>query len=162
MTCWAAGRPSPIPTRTEASRPSTISCSRRPGQDELNRLLENVHQLTEISEADPRLRHIHYDWLDAAERTQATVRQLSEQLRRFLDDQVWSENRRVIDILHEIESHALRLREERIPVTTELDAASPDLVLPMERPLYAPVAKAAIDSRSIQPADSAAPRMKPR
>jgi hypothetical protein len=32
----------------------------------------------------------------------------------------------------------------------------------MERPLYAPVAKAAIDSRSIQPAASAAPRMKPR
>ena len=125
-------------------------------QDELNRLLESVHQLTEISEADPRLRHIHYDWLDAAERTQATVRQLSEQLRRFLDDQVWSENRRVIDILHEIESHALRLREERIPFTTELDAASPDLVLPMERPLYAPVAKAAIDSSSIQPADEEA------
>ena len=125
-------------------------------QDELNRLLESVHQLTEISEADPRLRHIHYDWLDAAERTQATVRQLSEQLRRFLDDQVWSENRRVIDILHEIESHALRLREEHIPVTTELDAASPDLVLPMERPLYAPVAKAAIDSSSIQPADEEA------
>ena len=125
-------------------------------QDELNRLLESVHQLTEISEADPRLRHIHYDWLDAAERTQATVRQLSEQLRRFLDDQVWSENRRVIDILHEIESHALRLREERIPVTTELDAASPDLVLPMERPLYAPVAKAAIDSSSIQAGDEEA------
>ena len=125
-------------------------------QEELNRLLESVHQLTEISEADPRLRHIHYDWLDAAERTQATVRQLSEQLRRFLDDQVWSENRRVIDILHEIESHALRLREERIPVTTELDAASPDLVLPMERPLYAPVARAAIDSSSIRPADEEA------
>jgi flagellar motility protein MotE (MotC chaperone) len=126
-------------------------------QDELNRLLDSVHQLTEISEADPRLRHIHYDWLDAAERTQATVRQLSEQLRRFLDDQAWSENRRVMDILHEIESHALRLREERrILVTTELDAASPDLVLPMERPLYAPVRKAAIDSGSVEPADEEA------
>src|SRR5690348_14974900 len=125
-------------------------------QQELSDLLDSVHELTEITGRDPRLRHIHYDWLDAAERTQATVRQLSEQLRRFLDDQVWSENRRVIDILHEIESHALRLREERIPVTTELDAASPDLVLPMERPLYAPVAKAAIDSSSIRPADEEA------
>ena len=119
-------------------------------QDELNRLLESVHQLTEISEADPRLRHIHYDWLDATERIQATVRQLSEQLRRFLDDQVSSENHRVIDILHEIESHALRLREEHIRVPAELDAASPDLVLPMERPLYAPVTKAAIDGGSIR------------
>ena len=126
-------------------------------QDELNRLLESVHQLTEITEADPRLRHVHYDWLDAAERTQTTVRQLSEQLRRFLDDQVWSENRRVIDILHEIESCALQLREERrIPVVAELDAASPDIVLPMERPLYAPVGKATIDSGSVQPADEEA------
>ena len=57
-------------------------------QEELSGLLDSVHQLTEITGRDQRLRHIHYDWLDAAERTQATVRQLSEQLRRFLDDQV--------------------------------------------------------------------------
>src|SRR6185437_5803304 len=125
-------------------------------QEELSELLDRVHSLAAIAESDARLRLIHYDWLDAAERTQATVRQLSEQLRRFLDDQVWFENRRVIDILRQIESRALRLREERVPVTTELDAASPDLVLPMERPLYAPVAKAAIDSSSIQPADEEA------
>ena len=80
-------------------------------QEELSGLLDSVHQLTEITGKDPRLRHIHYDWLDAAERTQATVRHLSEQLRRFLDDQVWFENRRVIDILRGIESHALELRE---------------------------------------------------
>jgi flagellar motility protein MotE (MotC chaperone) len=63
-------------------------------QEELSAMLEQVHLLTGIAERDPRLRHIHYDWLDAAERTQATVRQLSEQLRRFLDDQIWFENRR--------------------------------------------------------------------
>ena len=57
-------------------------------QEELSGLLDSVHQLTEITGKDLRLRHIHYDWLDAAERTQATVRHLSEQLRRFLDDQV--------------------------------------------------------------------------
>ena len=39
------------------------------------------------------------------------MRQLSEQLRRFLDDQVWFENRRVIDILRSIEARALELRE---------------------------------------------------
>ena len=54
-----------------------------------------------------------------------TVRQLSEQLRRFLDDQVWFENRRVIDILRSIEARALQLRETRnIQVTMELDAVS--------------------------------------
>ena len=39
-------------------------------QEELSGLLDRVHSLGGITEADPRLRHIHYDWLDAAERTQ--------------------------------------------------------------------------------------------
>src|SRR6516225_7635339 len=86
-------------------------------QEELSDLLDTVHNLNDLPGRDTRLRHIHYDWLDAAERTQATVRQLSEQLRRFLDDQVWFENRRVIDILRQIESRALTLRETKnIPV----------------------------------------------
>jgi flagellar motility protein MotE (MotC chaperone) len=123
-------------------------------QEELAGLLDRVHQLGTIAERDPRLAHIHYDWLDAAERTQATVRQLSEQLRRFLDDQVWFENRRVIDILRDIESRALRLRDQRqIAVTTELDGTAPVIGLPMERPLYTPVRKPRIDSDGIRPAD---------
>ncbi len=123
-------------------------------QEELSGLLDSVHQLTEITGKDPRLRHIHYDWLDAAERTQATVRQLSEQLRRFLDDQVWFENRRVIDILRDIESHALELRERSdVPVSTDIDGAAPAIRLPMERPLYAPVHKARIDGGDVRPAD---------
>ncbi len=123
-------------------------------QEELSGLLDRVHALDDIIERDVRLRHVHYDWLDAAERTQATVRQLSEQLRRFLDDQVWFENRRVIDILRSIESHALQLRESRnVPVTTELDAPAPALRLPLERPLYAPVKKARIASDDVRDAD---------
>jgi hypothetical protein len=123
-------------------------------QEELSALLDTVHKLTDLPGRDTRLRHIHYDWLDAAERTQATVRQLSEQLRRFLDDQVWFENRRVIDILRDIEARALRLRDLKdIPVATAVDAPSPAITLPMERPLYAPVRKARIDSKDVRPAD---------
>ena len=55
--------------------------------DELTGLIGRVQTLG-VSGADPRLGHIHHDWLDAGGRAQATVRQLSEQLRRFLDDQV--------------------------------------------------------------------------
>ncbi len=123
-------------------------------QEELTGLLEAVHSLEDLTGKDTRLRHVHYDWLDAAEQTQATVRQLSEQLRRFLDDQVWFENRRVIDILRGIESHVLRLREQKdIPVTMEIDAPAPVITLPLERPLYAPVRKARIDSENVRPAD---------
>jgi hypothetical protein len=123
-------------------------------QEELSGLLRAVHELDAIAERDSRLKHIHYDWLDAAERTQATVRLLSEQLRRFLDDQMWFENRRVIEILRGVEAKALQLREHRsVPVTMGLDAPHPDIRLPMERPLYARVRKSAIESRSIRDAD---------
>jgi hypothetical protein len=100
------------------------------------------------------LRHIHHDWLDAAQRTQATVRQLSEQLRRFLDDQVWFENRRVVDILRSIEGLALELRKTgSVPVSMELDAPAPAIRLPLERPLYAPVHKARLSSDTVRDAD---------
>ena len=120
-------------------------------QEELSQLLHSVHEITQITERDTRLNHVHYDWLDAAERTQATVRQLSDQLRRFLDDQVWFENRRVIEILRGIESRALRLRDQRnVTVTMELDAARPDISLPMERPLYARVSKSRLNSGTVE------------
>jgi hypothetical protein len=122
-------------------------------QEELSELLAKVDQLAHVAERDPRLRRVHYDWLDAADRTQATVRQLSEQLRRFLDDQVWFENRRVIDLLREIEASALRLRDAPVnELTLGIDATAPAVTLPFERPLYAPVRKPRIDSDDIRPA----------
>lgn len=119
-------------------------------QEEFSALLERVQSLELVGQADPRMRHIHYDWLDAGERTQATVRMLSEQLRRFLDDQVWLENRRVMDILHSIESSALLLRSARVPdLQIEIDGMAPTIALPMERPLYAPSVKVNVDSSGV-------------
>lgn len=116
-------------------------------QREFSDLLARVQSLAVIGEADPRMRRIHYDWLDAAERTQATVRLLSEQLRRFLDDQVWLENRRVMDILRDIEAYALALRDQPTGgLVHEIDAMAPQVALPMERPLYRPRAKQPLDS----------------
>ena len=58
-------------------------------QTELGDLLAKVSALDAI-EVDHRIynvRGIHNDWSEAADRAQRTVRQISEQLRRFLDDQ---------------------------------------------------------------------------
>ncbi len=111
-----------------------LSSERRAELSELLRRLENIES---IDEHDPRLARIHFDWIDASERTQATVRLLSEQLRRFLDDQVWLENRRVFDLLRNIETKALRVRDIAVPhVNTELDDTRVTVVLPVERPLY--------------------------
>lgn len=104
---------------------------------EFTDLLHRLEKIESIDEHDPRLARIHFDWIDASERTQATVRLLSEQLRRFLDDQVWLESRRVFDLLRSIESKALRVRDVPAPeVTMELDDTKVALVLPTERPLY--------------------------
>ena len=98
------------------------------------------------------MRYIHHDWLDAGERAQATVRQLSEQLRRFLDDQVWLENRRVMELLRSIESSALTLRDPSRPPTscTRSTPRAPTVRLPMERPLYAGRRSAAVDSTGVE------------
>ncbi|WP_353649565.1 DUF3375 domain-containing protein [Nakamurella sp. A5-74] len=110
----------------------------RSSQEELTELLDKLTELDQIS-VDRSVRHVHYGWMDAAERTQQTVRTLSEQLRRFLDDKVWLENRRVMDLLRSIERSALVLREQPRPaVETELDAVAPRINLALSRPLYAP------------------------
>jgi hypothetical protein len=120
-------------------------------QSELTDLLERLQRIDNIAEQDHRLAHIHFDWIDASERTQATVRLLSEQLRRFLDDQVWLENRRVFALLRSIETKALHLRDVRDPrVTMELDESNVSISLPMERPLYRRPTVLALDGGQVQ------------
>jgi hypothetical protein len=73
------------------------------------------------------------------------VAQLSQQLRRFLDDQAWLENRRIMDILHGIEAKALALRDTP-PTGTVMSIAdtAAAIELPIERPLYTPAIKPSI------------------
>ncbi|MBM9538312.1 DUF3375 domain-containing protein [Desulfobulbus alkaliphilus] len=116
-------------------------------QEELSRLLEQVLSLPPIAAMHPetRLLRVHYDWLEAGEYTQRTVARLSEQLRRFLDDQAWLENRRIMDILHGIENHALALREQYPSGhVMPLAETSATIDLPLERPLYRAPHKALI------------------
>lgn len=113
-------------------------------QEELTDLLEQVLALEPVTAMapDPRLRRVHYDWLEAGEHTQRTVARLSQQLRRFLDDQAWLENRRIMELLHEIESKAIGLREAA-PAGNfmELNEFSATVELPFERPLFKPTQK---------------------
>ena len=88
---------------------------------------------------DRRLMRIHYDWLEAGEVAQRTVARLSEQLRRYLDDQAWLENRRIMQLIRGVEQSALAVRD-RAPADyfMELEEPAPTIDLAMERPLYQP------------------------
>lgn len=114
-------------------------------QDELGELLNQVQSLAPI-DADRRLASIHHDWAEAAERTQQTVRQISEQLRRFLDDQVWLENRRVLELVRSIEAAALACRDDPPAEGLTVDLPGVPIMLPFERPLYDARPAARVDS----------------
>lgn len=125
-------------------------------QEELTELLDRVLALPGVTALNPdtRTRRVHYDWMEAGEHTQRTVATLSQQLRRFLDDKAWLENRRIMDILHGIESKALALRSTP-PAGNVMDMAEAcaDIELAMERPLFSIVIKPVIADQALQAGD---------
>jgi hypothetical protein len=110
-------------------------------QEELSELLASVCALPAVRQLQPdaRVLRVHYDWLEAGEVAQRTVARLSEQLRRYLDDKVWLENRLIMQVIRSIEQHALAVRPH-LPDKTfmEIDEPAPDVDLPTERPLFSP------------------------
>jgi hypothetical protein len=126
-------------------------------QEELTELLSKVLALPPVVELQPdaRTRRVHYDWLEAGEHTQRTVAQLSMQLRRFLDDQAWLENRRIMDILHGIEAKALALRGAApAGEVMSIDDTSAAIDLPMERPLHTPALKPLLANIELESGDA--------
>ncbi|MEP6970958.1 MAG: DUF3375 domain-containing protein, partial [Betaproteobacteria bacterium] len=125
-------------------------------QEELTELLDQVLQLPAVAalEPDPRTRRVHYDWMEAGEHAQRTVAALSQQLRRFLDDQAWLENRRIMEILHGIESKALALRgSPPTGMVMEIAESGAAIDLAFERPLFTPAARPVIDALVLQAGD---------
>ena len=126
-------------------------------QDELSTLLSHVLSLAPVTELKPdaRLGRVHYDWLEAGEHAQRTVAQLSLQLRRFLDDRAWLENRRIMDILRGIKSQALGLRSAPPPgAIISLSETAASIELAMERPLYTPPVKPVIATLTLPSGDA--------
>ncbi len=119
-------------------------------QEDLTRMLDRVFELPAIEALapNPRLRRIHYDWLEAGEVTQRTVARLSEQLRRYLDDRAFLENRRIMEVIRQIERAALSLRDAPPPsAVATIDDTAPDVALPLERPLFAPRFEARLSTK---------------
>jgi hypothetical protein len=116
-------------------------------QEQMTDNLERVLAQPAITELHPdrRIRRVHFDWLEAGEYTQRTVALLSTQLRRFLDDTAWLEDRRIVELLRSIESSALAVREDPPPGSLHaIDLPTTDIALPFERPLFTPKQRASI------------------
>ena len=115
---------------------------------ELQDLLQRATRIEALAEAQnlEAVATLHQDWLPAVEQTQATVRELSKQMGRLLDDKVFLENKRIMQLIRRIESGALATREAP-PSGVFLDVAAPsvDVALPFERPLYEPSRRVMVD-----------------
>jgi flagellar motility protein MotE (MotC chaperone) len=124
---------------------------------ELRDLLQRATEIDALAKLDNlhAVTNLHQDWLPAVEQTQATVRQLSQQMRRLLDDKVFLENKRIMQLVRSIESGALGTREVPPPgVFMEIAAQSVDVALPFERPLYEPSRRIMVDDVVVAANDS--------
>ena len=124
-------------------------------QEELSSLLDRVHALAGIAEHDTRLRHVHYDWLDAAAahpgdgppalRAAPPVPRRPGVVREPPGDR------------HPAQHRGPRAGAARNPGTSwspwSSTRAAPAIRLPLERPLYAPVRKARLTSDAVRDAD---------
>ena len=116
-------------------------------QNELTESLEKVFQLDSIQtlQPDKALKKIHYDWLEAGEQTQRVVSKLSQQLRRFLDNQAYLENKRLVQKIDNLLRQAVELKPH-LPANAQItgefssfmtiDLPKMAIDLPMERSLF--------------------------
>jgi len=128
-------------------------------QQELSELLETLFSLDEIQQLEPDafLSRIKFYLLDAGEKVQRTNNLLVEQLRKYLDNQVYLENRRIISLIKAIEKRAIGIKDnpplER--VFTTMDGLKPDLNLVMSRGLFVPAKNPTISDTPLTAGEAA-------
>ncbi len=122
-------------------------------RNELGEHLASVLKLPALRDEarTSRLDRMHSDWVVAAEAVHGTMATLSQQLRRFLDDRALLENRRIMEILHSIEAHALFMRlsppRDTIASIEDMKCA---VELPMDRRLYRPPVRIVLEDAQPQ------------
>ena len=123
-------------------------------QEELDRLLGRVMDLPEIRsmEPDEGLKRIRFRLLEAGEKVNETCAMLVEQLRKFLDDQAWLENRRIMAIIRNIEKKAVQVHQHPPPSNdfTFIGHVKAALDLPMARGLFRPAHRPVVDDAPVE------------
>lgn len=108
-------------------------------QDELSSLLEMISALPEVQEVkqDDFLDRIKINLIEAGDRVNKTNHQLIEQLRKFLDSKAYLENKRITEVIREVQSLALQVKDTP-PKNADflLLDDKPFMELVMDRPLF--------------------------
>jgi len=111
-------------------------------QQQMADWLQTIFALDPVRELEPDdfLRRLHHRLLEAGEKAQRTSASLAEQLRRYLDDQAWKENKRILQLIGQIERHAVNCKQNppNDPDFGQLDDTRAAIDLPMSRGLFRP------------------------
>ena len=114
-------------------------------REELQTLLAQALDLPEISAItkDRWLADYRFHLSEAGEKVQRTAAQLVEQLRRFLDSQMWLENKRIAELVRDIEKNSLSIKNTPPKETafTTLPEPKIDINIPFTRSLFSPPRK---------------------
>ena len=80
--------------------------------EQLSLMLEKLYDIPTIKEFDndKKLKTLKYDLLNNATKITKVSSKLVEQLRRFLDDRVWIENKKIFDFCKSIEKSAIDIK----------------------------------------------------
>jgi len=112
-------------------------------QDELDKLIITILHLPEIRELqkdkDNWLEHLKINLVEAGEKVYKTNASIIEQLRKYLDNRMYLENKRITEIIAEIEKTAVLVKDSPPSQRNFLEIDDkPSLEFIMERPLYSP------------------------
>jgi hypothetical protein len=128
-------------------------------QQELENLTQSALQqdaLKNIEDAN-FLRYIGYSLLDAGQKVFQTNAQLVEQLRKYLADQAWLENKRILDIVRHVERSTLALKNQEIKLPERdvfhINQPKVNVHLLMENTLFSPKRKIKLVKKKIQTMD---------
>ena len=108
-------------------------------QQELTDLLENILSLKALEDItrDSFLPDAKYALLDAGRAVYKTTNRLADQLRRYIDDRVHLENKRIMEIIRDVEQKALVLKENPPKnFCFEINEIAPAIDLTMARTLH--------------------------
>lgn len=89
----------------------------------LSDMLENLYEneVVKAFDKDERLKSLKYELLQSAQKVSSVSSKLVEQLRRFIDDRAWLDNKRILDLCKSIEKNAIEVKSE-IPKAREFFA----------------------------------------
>ena len=127
-------------------------------QDEVRHMIDELYELGPIQKInyDKNVKNVYPGWISGNEHIQKTMGALSKQLKQFIDDKVFLENRRILELLRDIEKtvidNSLLDNKEFLDGFTDFSLELPEAMinLPFERTLYTPKEKINIDSEDVE------------